>query len=44
MITSVVVTEGNAPDGKLFVRLVEHDRQQGVLAETYAGGSGVRRH
>ena len=40
MITSVVVTGGNAPDGKQFVRLVEHDRQQGVQAETYAGDRG----
>ena len=40
LITSVVVTSGNATDGKQFIRLVEGDRAQGVLAQIYAGDRG----
>lgn len=40
LITSVVVTAGNATDGKQFIRLVEGDRRQGVLAQIYAGDRG----
>lgn len=40
IITSVVVTAGNATDGEQFIRLVERDRAQGVLAQTYAGDRG----
>jgi IS5 family transposase len=40
MITSVVVTSGNAYDGHQFAALVARDRQQGLLAETYAGDRG----
>lgn len=40
LITSVVVTAGNAPDGQQFARLVRHDRQQGVPAKTYAADRG----
>lgn len=40
MITSVVVTGGNAPDGKQLTRLVRQDRAQGLPVETYAGDRG----
>ncbi len=40
LITSVVVTPGNATDGKQFIRLAERDRAQGVLAQIYAGDRG----
>ena len=40
MITSVVVTAGNAPDGQQFARLVARDRKQGVMSETYAADRG----
>ena len=40
MITSVVVIGGNAYDGHQFGALVERDRQQGVMADTYAGDRG----
>jgi IS5 family transposase len=37
IITSVVVTPGNATDGKQFPELVEKDEEVGVAAEVYAG-------
>jgi len=40
MITSVVVTVGNAPDNKQFARLVARDRAQGLAVETYAADRG----
>lgn len=40
LITSVVVTPGNAPDGKQLARLVAQDRAQGVPVETYAADRG----
>jgi hypothetical protein len=40
MITSVVVTGGNAHDGKHFPRLVEKDREQGLAIDTYATDRG----
>jgi IS5 family transposase len=40
MITSVVVTAGNAPDNKPFAQLVARDRAQGLAVEIYAGDRG----
>jgi IS5 family transposase len=40
MITGVVVTGGNAHDGKQFPRLVEMDREQVLPLETYTGDRG----
>jgi hypothetical protein len=40
MITSVVVTAGNAPDTKPFATLVMRDRAQGLAVETYAADRG----
>jgi len=40
MITSVVITAGNANDGKQFGKLVERDVKQGLPIETYAGDRG----
>jgi IS5 family transposase len=40
MITSLVVTGGNAPDGKQFPTLVEKDRQHGLPVDTYAADRG----
>ena len=40
MITSVVVTPGNAPDNEQFAELVARDRAQGLAVETYAADRG----
>jgi IS5 family transposase len=40
MITSVVVTPGNKPDGQQFRELVEKDEQAGIEARVYAGDKG----
>lgn len=40
MITSLVVTGGNAPDGKQFPTLVEKDEERGLPIETYAADRG----
>ena len=40
MITSLVVTGGNAHDGKQFPALVERDRQQDLPVDTYAADRG----
>jgi IS5 family transposase len=40
MITSVVITAGNANDGKQFARLVDRDMGQELTIETYAGDRG----
>jgi IS5 family transposase len=40
MITSVIVTGGNAHDGHQFAALVARDREQGLPAETYAADRG----
>jgi transposase, IS5 family len=40
MITSVIITAGNANDGKQFGKLVERDVQQGLPIATYAGDKG----
>ena len=40
MITSVVVTAGNAPDNEQFAALVMRDRAQGLAVETYAADRG----
>ena len=40
MITSLVVTGGNAHDGKQFPTLVEKDREQELPVETYAADRG----
>ncbi|MGC8878566.1 MAG: IS5 family transposase [Anaerolineae bacterium] len=40
LITSVVVTAGNAPDGKQLARLVARDRALGLPVETYAADRG----
>jgi IS5 family transposase len=40
MITSVVVTAGNANDGKQFERLLERDEELDLPVETYAGDRG----
>ena len=40
MITSVIVTAGNAYDGHQFAKLVERDRQQLVPARIYAADRG----
>jgi len=40
MITSVVITAGNANDGKQFGKLVDRDIQQELSIETYAGDRG----
>ena len=40
MITSVMVTGGNAHDGKQFAQLVERDEALGLPVETYAGDRG----
>jgi IS5 family transposase len=40
MITSLVVTGGNAHDGKQFPTLVEKDREQGLPIDTYAADRG----
>jgi len=40
MITSVVVTSGNAHDGKQFAALVERDEGLGLPIGTYAGDRG----
>lgn len=40
IITSVVVTGGNAPDGKQFRELVSRDRDNGLAVDTYAGDRG----
>ena len=37
IITSVVVTGGNEPDGKQFSKLVSHDHDQDLPVDTYAG-------
>ena len=40
MITSVIITAGNANDGKQFGKLVDRDGQQELGIETYAGDKG----
>ena len=40
LITSVVVTAGNAPDGKQFSALVDKDIRQGLPVGTYAADRG----
>jgi IS5 family transposase len=40
LITSVVVTAGNAPDGKQLTKLVVQDQAQGLPVETYAADRG----
>jgi len=40
IITSVVATSGDRPDGKQFSRLVEKDQEVGVEADIYAGDKG----
>jgi IS5 family transposase len=40
MITSVVVTPGNKPDGQQFQELVRKDQQAGIEARVYAGDKG----
>ena len=40
LVTSVVITPGNAPDGKQFTKLVDQDMAQGLPVETYAGDRG----
>lgn len=40
MITGLVVTGGNAHDGKQFPALVEQDRHQGLPVDTYAADRG----
>ncbi len=40
MITSVVVTDGSAHDGKQFRRLLERDEGLGLPVQTYAGDRG----
>jgi IS5 family transposase len=40
MITGVVITAGNANDGKQFGKLVDRDVQQELPIETYAGDKG----
>ena len=40
LITSVVITPGNATDGKQFGQLVSRDAEQGLPIETYAGDRG----
>ncbi len=40
MITSVVVTSGNATDGKQLAKLVERDRRQELAVATYAADRG----
>jgi len=40
LVTSVVITPGNVPDGKQFTRLVDQDMAQGLPIETYAGDRG----
>ena len=40
MITSVVVTPGNKPDGQQFRELVGKDEQAGIEARVYAGDKG----
>ena len=40
MITSLVVTPGNAHDGKQFPTLVEKDEEQGLPVEVYAADRG----
>jgi IS5 family transposase len=40
MITSLVVTGGNANDGKQFPTLVKKDQQQGLPVDTYAADRG----
>jgi hypothetical protein len=40
MITSLVVTGGNANDGKHFPKLVKKDQQQGLPVDTYAADRG----
>ena len=40
MITSVVVTAGNRPDGKEFPALVERDEEQDLPVKVYAGDRG----
>jgi len=40
MITSLVVTGGNAHDGKQLPKLVEKDQELGVTIETYAADRG----
>ena len=40
LITSVVITPGNATDGKQFGQLVNRDAEQGLPIETYAGDRG----
>lgn len=37
MVTSVLVTPGNKPDGQRFRKLVERDEELGVKADVYAG-------
>ena len=38
IITSVVVTPGNKPDGQQFRELVQKDEEVGIGAGVYAGG------
>ncbi len=40
LITSVIITPGNASDGKQFGGLVGRDAEQGLPIETYAGDRG----
>ncbi|MGD2105931.1 MAG: transposase, partial [Anaerolineae bacterium] len=40
MITSLVVTGGNANDGKHFPKLVKKDQQQGLPVDTYTADRG----
>ena len=40
IITSVVVTPGNKPDGQQFPELVQKDEQAGIEARVYAGDRG----
>jgi len=40
MITSIVVTGANGPDGKQFPELVRKDRELGLLVEVYSADRG----
>ena len=40
LITAVLHTPGNAPDGKYLGMLVERDEEAGVKAEVYAADRG----
>jgi hypothetical protein len=40
IITSLKVTSGEAYDGHHFCSLVDHDLEQGLPVDTYAGDKG----